>query len=75
MLLDDLLIDGWRKRLAVLASRSARACMRGCEDAAEVGVAAARLDEKGHVSSTRERHLGAGDRSYAERGGGMSELQ
>ena len=43
--------DGRRQGLTVLTARTPRPCMRGGEDAAEVGVAAAVLAEQRHVSA------------------------
>ena len=37
------------------------------QQAAEVRVARAALDEQRHVGAVRQRHLGAGDRPHAER--------
>jgi hypothetical protein len=41
--------------------------VRGSEEPAEVRVAARRLDEQGDVRAAAERHLRAGDRTYADR--------
>ncbi len=49
--------------------------MRGREQAAEVRVAAPRLDEQRDVRAAVERDLGAGDRPHAERLRRVRELE
>ena len=53
----------------------ARVRVRGREEAAEVRVAAGRLDEQRHVRPTGEGHLGAGDRADADELRRVRELE
>ena len=64
-----------RRRLAVLPARASRPRVRGGEQAAEVPVAAPRLDEQRHVRATVQRHFRAGDRPDAERLRRVRELE
>ena len=75
VLLDEGLSDGRRQRLAIFSALPAGACMRLGEDAAQVRVATARLDEQGDVMPVLQRHLGAGDRPDAKRLRGVGELE
>ena len=78
VLLDESLSDGRRQRLPILTTHSAGARMRLGEDAAQVRVAPARLDEQRDVRCSRsgaECHLGAGDRSHTETLRRVGELE
>ena len=72
---DGLERDGRRQRLPVLSSRSAGPRMRRRQEAAEVRVAAPRLDEQRDVGAAVERDLRARDRADAERLRRVRELE
>ena len=72
---DGLERDRRRQRLAVLSPRSAGPRMRRRQQAAEVRVAAPRLDEQRDVRAAVERDLRARDRADAERLRRVRELE
>ena len=72
---DGLERDRGLEQHPVLLALGPRSRMSGREDPAEVGVAAARLDEERHVRASVERHLRAGDRPHTGVLRGVGELE
>ena len=75
VLLDEILADGRCVWLAILTAGPTGTRVRFGEDAAEVRIAPAGLDEQGQMGTTVERHLGAGDRPDAQILGSVGELE
>ncbi len=71
--LQQPLVERRRKRVRPLLRPGVRECRRN--EPAEVGVAPRRLHQHGHVRPVRQRQLGAGDRTDAERLRRMRELE
>ncbi len=67
--------DRGRQRFAVLVADAARSRVCGREQAAEIPVAVARLDEQRDVGAAVERDLRPGDRPHTERLGRVRELE
>jgi hypothetical protein len=67
--------DGRRQRLTILAAGAPCTRMRSRQQAAEIRVAAARLDEQCDVRAALDRDLGARERPHAERLRGVCELE